>query len=126
MHNAGYVHNDIKPSNLLYNITDDGDIDVRLGDFGISQCVLTRGEGWTPGQSPGYQSPDLQAFHASGELITDPSILQFGDVFALCQTFVDMYERNSNKKTFSRSTKRAMKEMSHHVRLYPGVSVFID
>jgi serine/threonine protein kinase len=38
MHSMGYIHNDIKPQNILYKL-EDGKYTFKIGDFGISQYM---------------------------------------------------------------------------------------
>jgi serine/threonine protein kinase len=60
IHNAGIVHQDLKPENLLFR-TKASDADIMITDFGLSRimdegkaCMLTDVCG-----TPGYMAPEI-------------------------------------------------------------------
>ncbi|GAA4509294.1 hypothetical protein GCM10023191_070330 [Actinoallomurus oryzae] len=86
VHEAGLIHGDIKPGNVL--VTEDGR--AKLADFGASRAVhaevtLTETGGLTAG-TPGYMAPEV----ANGEDPTPAS-----DVFALGATLFAAVEGES-------------------------------
>lgn len=56
-HAEGYVHRDVKPSNLILARLKDGSIGVKLIDFGLSLCARDRSQGGAAG-SPVFTSPE--------------------------------------------------------------------
>jgi len=61
VHEAGLVHRDVKPANLLLEATGTGTPVLRLSDFGIAAVVdeprLTRA--WEVVHTPGYAAPEV-------------------------------------------------------------------
>ena len=56
-HEQGYIHRDVKPSNLILARLKDGTIGVKLIDFGLSVCPRDRPQGGSAG-SPVFTSPE--------------------------------------------------------------------
>lgn len=64
VHAAGVVHRDIKPSNLFLTTDAEGNLQLKLVDFGVAQVAwaetrLTRSG--TPLGTPGYMAPEQEA-----------------------------------------------------------------
>lgn len=87
LHQAGYVHLDIKPSNIM--IQPDGNL--KLVDFGLSCFIGANYQQYPviachgrPGGTPGYMAPEL----ASGKVMDNPELyLKTADIFAAGVTF---------------------------------------
>ena len=76
MHDAGWVHRDYKPSNVLV----DGSGDVRLIDFCLSARV---GEQVPPGGTPGFIAPECRDSHIA---TVEEDIFAFG--VTLCRVLM--------------------------------------
>jgi eukaryotic-like serine/threonine-protein kinase len=78
-HAAGLVHRDIKPANLFLTRRPDGQLSVKILDFGIAKRVDTASPALTnPGKSvgsPWYMSPE--------QMLTPSSVDQQADVWSL-------------------------------------------
>jgi serine/threonine protein kinase len=58
IHEAGVIHNDVKPDNILF----DADGTLKLIDFGVASAIEFEPDGLRPGApvgSPGYMAPEL-------------------------------------------------------------------
>jgi len=84
VHDAGVVHRDVKPANLLLEPTGRGRPHVRLTDFGIAATLgqprLTTG-GAAPLGTPGYAAPEQRAG-------ADPDVRQ--DLWAVATVGLEM------------------------------------
>ncbi|KAG9027362.1 hypothetical protein FRB95_007823 [Tulasnella sp. JGI-2019a] len=52
MHDKGYIHNDLKPGNILL----DDDDESMLADFGLSE----KGTSWSMAGTPGWKAPEVE------------------------------------------------------------------
>ena len=73
LHAAGWLHLDIKASNILLHPTCDGQPGVLLADFGIAERVgaATAGKQGTPG----YQAPEIMQVRRSRHLHASRAIV---------------------------------------------------
>jgi eukaryotic-like serine/threonine-protein kinase len=60
LHHAGWVHRDVKPSNLLLEPSGTGRPHLRLADFGASRHVGAREAGGRCEGTPGYMAPETR------------------------------------------------------------------
>lgn len=75
-HKRGIVHRDIKPANIILSPDSEGEMQVKILDFGIAKIVSESNEnehGWVVG-TPSYMSP---------EQITGKNIDQRSDIYSL-------------------------------------------
>ncbi|USN99408.1 MAG: serine/threonine protein kinase [Phycisphaeraceae bacterium] len=94
MHQAGLVHGDLKPSNVLV----DHDERPTIVDFGLARAESDPSWIATPrGGTPGYSAPELMTAHAE----IDPSV----DVFSLG---VMLYELLTDRTPFPKRTAPAV------------------
>ena len=74
VHDYGYVHADIKPTNFLFGTTDQGETVLKIADFGIARSLraeLTGPKKRSRSGTPGYMSPE----QIRGEQLTAASDL---------------------------------------------------
>lgn len=81
IHAEGYVHRDVKPANIFYDIDKDGKITIKIADFGFA-CKAEWKEKYKFAGSPLYFSPELCHYLATGG---DPKSIDLTklDVWAL-------------------------------------------
>ena len=70
---SGKSHNDIKPTNILYSIDDDGEIKLKISDFGACQ---------RSGGTPGWTYPLFQGERLPGK--TDMYSMALVKLYVLC------------------------------------------
>ena len=76
MHDAGYVHLDIKPANILINnITER----IMLADFGLSKKISKFEKYPSYVGSPGFIAPELNKLHSDRTIPITPAV----DIFSL-------------------------------------------
>lgn len=59
MHDKNLVHRDLKPENLLYHEDPDGEITIKIADFGLSAVVDHNSLLTVACGSPGYVAPEI-------------------------------------------------------------------
>lgn len=103
LHSHGLVHRDVKPSNVMLRLNDDGSVQSKLFDFGIAKRLdceqnLTR-SGEITG-TPAYMSPEQW----KGEVVDARSDLySVGCMMYECATGALPYDGNSAKAFLSHS-----------------------
>ncbi|HEU4559276.1 MAG TPA: protein kinase [Longimicrobium sp.] len=113
-HRAGMVHRDVKPGNLFLEDEDNGDVHVRVLDFGIAQ--VQAGEGDTVTQLTQYgRSPYSPAYASPEQLRGDERITAASDVFSLAA--VGYHLVTGTRPFTSADPNRAAAEVSDAVRL---------
>ena len=106
MHESGYAHCDIKPANILLDLTPDGSLLPVLADFGISRVldpntlkVHAFEVSAVRGASTAYAAPEtLHRFRFKYEE-RNPQIYIAGDVYALAITLLYILQRGRVWKT---------------------------
>lgn len=64
IHDNGYIHQDIKPSNILLRYDDEGRIrEVKISDFGLAISLKTEGSRFLVGGTMGFQAPEVIQGH---------------------------------------------------------------
>lgn len=79
IHAEGYVHRDVKPANIFFKMDKDGNITIKIADFGFA-CKKEWKEKYKFVGSPLYFSPELCFYLASG-----------GDPTKIDQTKLDVW-----------------------------------
>ena len=59
VHEAGYVHSDVKPENIMVSFSNDGLIQLKLIDFGFCRPLGRSGTLTLKCGTPGYMAPEL-------------------------------------------------------------------
>ena len=97
MHGKGFVHADVKPTNVLLFITDRQTPVAKLADFGISKELGSAGVEQSYGIGyRGYVSPEVDGY----SLISIAS-----DIFAFGMTLLDLVDIQMNGKNLEEATR---------------------
>ncbi|KNC55348.1 uncharacterized protein AMSG_12406 [Thecamonas trahens ATCC 50062] len=67
LHDADFVHRDLKSDNVFL----DAGLDVKLGDFGLARSLPRSSYAYTPAGTPGYQAPEImmgRAYNAKADV----------------------------------------------------------
>lgn len=109
-HAAGVIHRDLKPENVFYAVRDDGEVDVKLLDFGVAKLLWP--DGPSPQTSTGvvFGTPDyLSPEQANGQAQLDGR----SDLFAIG---VLLFELLTNRRPFHAPTAVATAYKVAHAR----------
>ena len=104
MHQNGFVHCDIKPSNTLFDISPDNSLVAIVSDFGICRLVDFDSAGNIVDSFPLSEMRGVSFQYAAPEVFRrlkpnfaqerlNPTIWRGGDVFALAMTLLEMLQR---------------------------------
>lgn len=108
-HNQGIVHKDIKPANIMIETNGEGDLSVKLLDFGIAELVLQENE-------EDHQKPRVvvgTAFYMSPEQFTGEALDWRSDIYSVgCS----MFEALTGQPPYSGSSRE---ELSAHHAVSP-------
>jgi tRNA A-37 threonylcarbamoyl transferase component Bud32 len=108
-HDAGIVHRDVKPSNLLI---DDATDRLRVADFGLARLVeseeLLTAEGMIAG-TPAYMSPE--------QIINPTQVTGLTDIYSLG---VVLYEALSGELPFRGTMRMVLNQVLHEDPIPPG------
>ena len=98
IHEMGCFHMDIKPENILINVVFNGDVDMKLADFGLAE-ILPKGTYYATTQEPKvthwFRCP-VNALSKANKM--NFHISWIGDFFALCVSILYMCSLKSGKK----------------------------
>ncbi|KAL0632999.1 Calcium/calmodulin-dependent protein kinase type I [Maublancomyces gigas] len=72
MHSMGIIHRDLKPGNILLANKDGDQLDIRIGDMGISKSIGSIGNARLAG-TQGYMAPEVIR-RGNGKAISSPGI----------------------------------------------------
>lgn len=103
LHNRGFIHLDIKPSNFM--LTSSGE--VRMIDFGITVSKGTHGKGISG--TAGYLSP---------EQICKDSLLESTDIFALGVTFAVIFGGRNLNQVMDEIKKKSTRKEAKYSLMY--------
>jgi hypothetical protein len=106
LHDQDIIHRDIKPNNFFYRVTESGERDLVLGDFGISS-VLEKGEKVRKTSTGEFLTIDYSA----PEVINSSTVSSASDYYSLGITLLHLL---SGKSPFAGMNKN--ETMSCHIR----------
>lgn len=108
-HERGLVHRDLKPANVFLSFAGDGDVHVKILDFGVSTAMEADGRSDFVVGTPTYLAPE----QARGETVD-----QRADVYGFAAT---MYEALTGQPVFSALTVPALlNKVCHEPPLPPA------
>lgn len=97
IHSMGCFHMDIKPENILLNLSSDRTVDMKLADFGLAE-ILPEGTHNATIESAKITSWFRCPVNAHAEANrTSFHISWIADFFALCVSMIYMFSHNSSK-----------------------------
>ncbi len=102
-HQNGFIHRDVKPSNVLVSSTRSGALHIKLLDFGIAKDLgrfatkLTRDD--QPLGSPGFLAPEQISCPSRADGRAD--VWALGVLLYTCLTGVSPFARETSAETFS-------------------------
>lgn len=108
-HDAGIVHRDVKPSNLLIDASSDR---LRVADFGLARLVESEerltAEGMIAG-TPAYMSPE--------QIVNPAAVTGLTDIYSLG---VVLYEALSGELPFRGTVRMVLNQVLHEDPIPPG------
>lgn len=111
IHDNGYVHQDIKPSNILLRYDEEGGIrEVKISDFGLAISLRTEGSRFLVGGTMGFQAPEVMQGHPPTPA-SDIYSLGVTFYYVLTGRMPDDFERSTPPSKLSSGVSRRLDKL---------------